>query len=119
VLHKQGKPTGEGPAELAVKNGSGQSIEKLYVAKTDAVDQAREAGYGPGSAADQALWGEDKLGNAGIPEGQTWNGLELLPARYDLLLIGHDRREQLVKHLDLHSGGRYVLEVNDDWTMGR
>ena len=38
---------------------------------------------------------------------------------YDILVVGHDHREQLVKHLDLKSGGRYVLEIKDDWTMGR
>jgi hypothetical protein len=119
VLHSRGKPTGDGAAELAVKNASGESIEKLYVAKTEAVDQARETGASPGSAADTALWGDDQLGNAGIAAGSTWKALHLAEARYDLLLVAHDHREQLVKHLDLKSGGRYVLEVNDDWAMGR
>jgi hypothetical protein len=116
VLHARGKPTGDGPAQLAIKNASGQSIEKLFVAKTEAVDQA---GAAPGSGADEALWGDDQLGNAGIPEGQTWDGLHLAAEHYDILVVGHDHREQLVKHLDLKSGGRYVLEVKDDWTMGR
>ncbi len=119
VLHSRGKPTGDGDAEVAIKNSSGNSIEKLYVAKTEAVDHAREAGASPGSSADEALWGDDQLGNAGIPEGSTWKGLHLGAARYDLLLVAHDHREQLVKHVDLKSGGRYVLEVNDDWAMGR
>ena len=116
MLHAKGKPTGDGPAQLAIKNASGQSIEKLFVAKTEAVDRA---GASPGSAADEALWGDDQLGNAGIPDGRTWEGLHLAAEHYDVLVIGHDRREQLVKHLDLKSGGRYVLEVKDGWTMGR
>jgi hypothetical protein len=116
VLHSKGKPTGDGAAALSIKNASGQSIEKLFVAKTEAVDQA---GASPGSGADEALWGDDQLGNAGIPEGRTWDGLHLAAEHYDVLVVGHDHREQLVKHLELKSGGRYVLEVKDDWTMGR
>lgn len=119
VLHSKGKPSGEGAAELAVKNSSGEGIEKLYVAKTEAVDRAHEAGNSPGSAADEALWGDDQLGNAGIPDGRTFKSLHLAADHYDVLLVAHDHREQLVKHLDLKSGGRYVLEVNDAWMMGR
>jgi len=119
VLHAKGKPTGDGAAELAVKNASGTGIEKLYVAKTDAVDKAHEAGASPGSDADQALWGEDRLVSAGIADGAVWAGLHLEPAHYDVLVIAKDHREQLVKHLNLKSGGRYVLEIKDDWTMGR
>src|SRR5262245_26741416 len=116
VLHSKGKPSGEGAAELAVKNSSGESIEKLYVAKTAAVDNANAS---PGSGADEALWGDDQLGKAGIQDGGTLKALHLSADHYDILLVGHDHREQLVKHLDLKSGGRYVLEVNDDWVMGR
>src|SRR5882672_23897 len=113
VLHAKGKPSGEGAAELAIKNSSGVGIEKLYVAKTEAGDKAREAGASPGSGADEALWGDDQLGNAGISEGTTFKGLHLAADHYDILLVANDHREQLVKHLDLKSGGRYVLEVND------
>jgi hypothetical protein len=116
VLHSKGKPSGEGAAELAIKNSSGEGIEKLYVAKTAAVDNAHAS---PGSGADEALWGDDQLGNAGILDGSTFKALHLAADHYDLLLVAHDHREQLVKHLDLKSGGRYVLEVNDDWAMGR
>ena len=45
--------------------------------------------------------------------------MHLAAGRYDFLLIGHDQREQLVKHVKLDAGGRYVLEVNDAWMMGR
>jgi hypothetical protein len=119
VLHAKGKPTGEGAAELAVKNASGTGIEKLYVAKTDAVDKAREAGASPGSAADQALWGEDRLVSAGIADGGMWTGTKLEPANYDVLVVAKDHREQLVKHLRLQGGGHYVLEIKDDWMLGR
>jgi len=116
VLHSKGKPSGEGAAELAVKNSSGESIEKLYVAKAAVVDNAHAS---PGSGADEALWGDDQLGNAGIAEGSTFKALHLAADHYDILLVAHDHREQLVKHLDLKSGGRYVLEVNNAWVMGR
>lgn len=119
MLHSKGKPTGDGAAELALKNSSGSGIDKVYVAKTEAVDQAHESGVSPGSGADEQLWGDDQLGNAGILEGRTWKALHLAEGRYDVLLVAHDHREQLVKHLDLKSGGRYLLEVNDDWMMGR
>ena len=116
VLHSKGKPSGEGAAELAFKNSSGKHIERLYVAKTAAVDNAHAS---PGSDADEALWGDDQLGNVGIQEGATFKALQLPADHYDVLLVAHDHREQLVKHLDLKSGGRYVLEINDDWAMGR
>jgi hypothetical protein len=116
VLHSQGKPSGAGGAELAIKNSSGKHIERLYVAKTEAVDKAHSS---PGSDADEALWGDDQLGNVGIAEGTSFKGLQLAPDHYDVLLVAHDHQEQLVKHLDLKSGGRYVLEVNDAWAMGR
>jgi hypothetical protein len=119
VLHAKGKPTGDGAAELAITNASGSGIDKLYVAKTEAVDKAREGGASPGSDADQALWGDDQLGNAGIADGSTWKALHLSPARYDVLVIAKDHREQLVKHLNLEGGGRYVLEIRDGWAMGR
>jgi len=119
VLHAKGKPTGEGAAELAIKNASGTGIVKLYIAKTEAVDKAREAGASPGSNADQALWGEDRLVSAGIAEDSLWSGVKLEPANYDVLVIAKDHREQLVKHLRLQGGGHYVLELKDDWMLGR
>ncbi len=119
VLHTVGKPTGEGPAELTIKNSSGTSINQLYVATTEAVDKARQAGTHPGTEADQALWGEDQLGNAGIAEGSAWTELQLPAGRYDVLVLAADRREQLVKRLNLQAGGHYVLEVRDAWRQGR
>jgi hypothetical protein len=119
ILHAKGKPTGDGAVEVAVKNLSGEGIEKLFVAKTEAVDKAHEAGASPGSDADQALWGDDQLGNSGIADGSTWTGLHLPPSHYDVLVVAKDHREQLVKHLNLQAGGRYVLDIGDSWTMGR
>src|SRR5262249_21872670 len=119
VLHAKGKPTGQGAAELTVKNSSGTGIHRLYIAKTDAVDQAKERGAAPGSGADAALWGDDQLGNAGIPEGQSFSSLHVEEGRYDVLVVDKDNREQLVKRLKLQSGGRYVLEIGDAWTMAR
>jgi hypothetical protein len=119
VLHAKGKPSGEGDAQLVVLNSSGETIEKLFIAKTEAVDRAKEAGASPDSDADKALWGDDQLGNAGLGEGSKFKGLHLAADHYDILLVAHDHREQLVEHLDLKSGGRYLLEVKDAWAMGR
>ncbi len=119
VLHSAGKPSGDGPARLTVKNSSGVTIERLYVARTAAVDAAAAAGVKPGSDEDLALWGEDQLGNAGIQAGQTFHGLVFQEARYDFLAVAHDHREQLVKGIELRSGGKYKLEIGDAWAMGR
>jgi hypothetical protein len=119
VLHARGKPTGEGPARLDVKNGSDVAVERLHVAKTEAVDRARGSGAAPGSDEDTALWGDDQLGNAPIAPGKTFTSLALPEGRYDVLATDHDGREQLVKGLHVKAGGKYVLELRDDWTQAR
>jgi hypothetical protein len=119
VLHTKGKPSGDGAAELTLKNSSGRGIQRVHVAKTEVVDKAHAGGISAGTEADQALWGEDQLGNVGIGDGKTWAALHLPPAHYDVLLIADDRREQLVKHLNLQAGGKYVLEIRDAWRQGR
>ena len=116
VLHAAGKPSGDGPAHVSVKNSSGVAVERLYVAKMEDVDRAHAA---PGSEEDVALWGEDQLGNAGIRENDTFHGLAVADGRYDVLVVDHDHREQLVKALNLRSGGKYVLEIGDAWATGR
>lgn len=119
VLHARGKPTGSGTAAVKVLNSSGTAIDKLYVAKTEDVDKARAAGASPGSAEDDALWGDDELGRAGLDEGKTFDDLKLPEGRYDVLVVDKGGREQLIKSLRLQPGGRYVLEIGTDWTMGR
>jgi hypothetical protein len=119
VLRTLGKPSGDGAAELTIKNASGASINQLYVAKTESVDKAREAAAHPGTEADQTLWGDDQLGNAGIADGSSWAQLRLPPDRYDVLVVAADRREQLVKHVNLQAGGHYVLEIREAWRQGR
>jgi hypothetical protein len=86
VLQTKTKPTGQGMAELALVNSSGTTVAQLYVAPSESVDRAREAGAQPGSEADKTLWGADQLGNASIGEGSTWQALQLPPALYDVLL---------------------------------
>ncbi|HEX7671342.1 MAG TPA: hypothetical protein VF395_17230 [Polyangiaceae bacterium] len=119
VLHAKGKASGDGPVRVDVLNSSGVSIEKLYVAKAEAVDKARAGGAIPDSDADIALWGEDRLGNAGLLEGHTFDGLALPEGRWDVLVVDHDHREQLVKHLTIRAGRKYVLEIGTDWTQAR
>ncbi|HET9955307.1 MAG TPA: hypothetical protein VFQ61_12420 [Polyangiaceae bacterium] len=119
VLHGQGKPTGAGDAELTIKNSSGASVAQLYITKTEVVEQAHKAGVSAGTEADRNLWGADELGNASIGDGSTWSALHLPPARYDVLVVATDHREQLVKRLNLQAGGKYVLELRDAWKRGR
>jgi hypothetical protein len=119
VLHARSKPTGEGPARVDLLNSSGETIQRVFIASTEDVDKAKAAGVSPGSAEDQALWGEDHLGNAGITEGQTFKGIELPAGRFDFLFVDAEGREQLVKGLRLNAGTRYVLEVGSAWRMGR
>lgn len=119
VLHAVGKPSGTGAAQLDVKNGSDVSVNRLYVAKTDAVRKAKEAGVAPGSSGDAALWGDDQLGNAPLSAGKTFTGITLPEGRYDLLAVDPDGREQLVQGLGLKAGGKYRLELRDDWAMAR
>src|SRR5690349_8313094 len=119
VLHSKGRPSGSGTAAVRVLNSSGETIDKLYVAKTEDVDKARAAGAHPGSAEDDALWGDDELGRAGLDEGKSFDDLKLPEGRYDVLVVDKGGREQLIKNLRIQSGGRYTLEIGTDWTMGR
>lgn len=119
VLHAKGRPKGDGAAHLDVKNSSGVSIQQLYIAKTEDVARAKAAGVSPGSAEDVALWGADHLGNGAISAGATLPGLELDEGRYDFLAVDPDKREELVKGIRVHAGGRYVLEIGDAWALTR
>jgi hypothetical protein len=118
VLHAKGH-TGSDGAHVDVLNSSGVPIEKLHIAKTETVDRARSAGVTPDSPEDDALWGNDELGNAGLVEGHTFKDLTLPEGRYDVLVVDHDHREQLVKHLSLHAGRKYILEIGTAWTQAR
>src|ERR1041385_8551974 len=119
VLHAKGKPTGNGTAAVLVLNSSGTTIDKLYDAKTEDVNIARAAGAHPGSADDDALWGDDELGRSGLDEGKTFDEIKLPEGRYDVLVVDKGGREQLIKNLRIQSGGRYTLEIGTDWTMAK
>jgi hypothetical protein len=119
TLHAKGKASGEGPAEVTVMNASGVVVEGLYTALTAKVDQARASGVEPGSAEDEALWGDDHLGRASLGEGKSSEPLLLPEGRYDVLAVDHDKRELLVKGLRLKPGGKYTLELADGWAQAR
>jgi hypothetical protein len=119
VLHGKGKPTGDGPARVDIQNSSGVGVHRLYIAKTDAVERAKVAGVQPGSGEDDAVWGTDRLGNEGLPDGRTFDGVVLEADHYDVLVTDADNREQLVKHLNVKAGGKYVLEIGNNWTLAR
>ncbi len=119
VLHAKGRPQGDGPAHIDVKNSSGVAIDQLYIAKTEDVARAKASGVSPGSAEDVALWGADHLGNGGLSPNAIFPGLELGEGRYDVLAVDPDKREELVKGIRVHAGGRYVLEIGDSWALTR
>lgn len=119
VLHAKGKASAEGPVRVDVLNSSGVTIEKLFVQKSETVDHAKAAGVAPDSEEDADLWGEDRLGHQGLLEGHTYDELALPEGRYDVLVVDHDHREQLVKHLLVRGGRKYVLEIGDAWTQAR
>ena len=119
VLHAKGKPKGDGPAHIEVKNASGVSIQKLFVAKTEDVDRARVKGIAPGSSEDEAVFGDDELGNAALLNGHALRALELPEGRYDVLVVDPEHREQLVKGLPVQAGGEYTLEIRSNWTRPR
>ena len=117
VLHAKGASQGHGAA-VTVMNTSGTRVERLHVASTERVDRARASGVAPGSAEDDALWGNDLLDRAGLAENSTFP-VELEPGRYDVLAVDHDGREELVKGLRLSAGRKYVLELGSDFRMAR
>jgi hypothetical protein len=119
VLHAVGKPTGEGAARVRVKNASGVTIEKLYVAKAAQAEASSALAADPGSPEGSAVWGDDQLDNAALADGRTFDALALAEDRYDVLVFDHDRREQLVKGISVRAGGKYLLEIRDDWAIAR
>jgi hypothetical protein len=119
VLHARGRPSGDGPGTVEVKNSSGVTVQRLFIAKTEDVNRARAGGVQPDSAEDQELFGDDRLDNAGLIDGHSFPGVTLPAGRYDFLVVDPDQREQLIKGLKISAGGKYVLEVGSDWTQAR
>jgi len=119
TLRAMGRATGDGPAEMTVKNVSGVGVQHLFVARTEVVDKARARGVEPGSAEDEAIWGDDHLDRVTLREGSTSEPIVLQEGRYDVLALDPDQREQLVKGLRLKPGGKYTLELVDNWALAR
>jgi hypothetical protein len=117
VLHAKGRSSSSAAA-VTVSNTSGATIDHLFIAKTEAVDKARQAGVAPGSPEDSDLWGEDQLGSADLSENSVFP-ISLPEGRYDVLVVDKDRREELVKGLKLAAGRKYVLDVGTDWQLAR
>lgn len=118
-LTKLGAPTGNGPAEVEIVNGSGEQISNLYLALSSSVKKARLQGVEPGSPGDIELWGEDLLGQAGLRKDSSFRVSELVPDRYDVLVTDPAGREQLIRGLKLEPGGRYRLKLTDRWQRRR
>ena len=112
-----GKTTGEGATSLILKNNSGSSVHRLFVAKHAAVKKAGPKVL-PDSPAGALLWGHDVLDDP-ISEGAEAE----LPApeagRWDYRLVDGDGRDQHVSGLRFKSGGRYRLELGNNWRLPR
>ena len=66
----------------------------------------------PNSPEGDALWGPDLSGRA-IGTGQSQPIKVPEPGNWDARAVDRDGREQLITHLHLGAGGKYILELND------
>lgn len=103
-------PSGSGHIDFSVKNLTDVPINTFYLAKTERIDAAGPNGVDPTSPEGQAIWGADLSGNA-IGVGQTQAIGVPAPGNWDARAVDRDGREQLITHLHLGAGGKYILEL--------
>jgi hypothetical protein len=100
---------GSGPIDFTLKNLSDTPINTFYLAKTERVT-AKGNAFDPNTQEGAELWGPDLSGHA-IPVGQTQSISVPSPGNWDARAVDRDGREQLVTHLRLAAGGKYILEL--------
>jgi hypothetical protein len=105
-------PTGSGSIDFTVKNLSSAAINTFYLAKTERVNATGKERVDPNSPEGDALWGPDLSGRA-IGTGQSQPIPVPEPGNWDARAVDRDGREQLITHLHLGAGGKYILELND------
>jgi len=105
-------PTGSGPIDFTVKNLSSASINTFYLAKTERVNATGKQRIDPNTPEGDELWGPD-LGGRAIGTGESQAIKVSEPGNWDARAVDRDGREQLITHLHLGAGGRYILELYD------
>jgi hypothetical protein len=105
-------PTGSGSIDFTVKNLSSAGINTFHLAKTEKVNATGKEHVSPHTPEGEALWGPDLLG-AAIGHGQSQPVKVSEPGNWDARAVDRDGREQLITHLHLGAGGRYILELYD------
>ena len=105
-------PTGNGAIDFTVKNLSSAGINTFHLAKTEKVNATGREHVSPTTPEGEALWGPDLLGSA-IGKGQSQPVKVPEDGNWDARAVDRDGREQLITHLHLGAGGRYILELYD------
>jgi len=114
TLLQLGAPTGVGPVDFQVENRTDAIVNNLYLAKTERVKAAPRRAFESATPEQAALWGDDLLRSGLEPGGKLGIAVDE-PGSYDARLVDRDGNEQHVAGLRLQAGGRYVLEVHDNW----
>ena len=114
TLRQLGTPTGVGPVDFQVENRTDAIVNNLYLAKTERVKAAPRQAFESATPEQAALWGDDLLRSGLEPGGKLSIAIDE-PGTYDARLVDRDGNEQHVAGLRLQPGGRYVLEVHDNW----
>jgi hypothetical protein len=104
--------TGSGPIDFTVKNLSSSAINTFHLAKTERVTATGKGWVDPNTPEGDALWGPDLSGQA-IGTGKSQPIRVPEPGNWDARAVDRDGREQLITHLHLGAGGRYILELYD------
>ncbi len=109
--------TGSGPIDFRVKNLTDVAINTFYLAKTERVTGTGKERVEPNSPEGDALWGPDLSGQA-IPRGESQPIPVPSPGNWDARAVDRDGREQLITHLRLAAGGKYILELYEgNWRV--
>ena len=107
---------GDGPIDFSVKNLTDVPINTFYMAKTERVTAAGNT-IDPNTPAGDELWGPDISGQA-IPVGKSQSINVPSPGNWDARAVDRDGREQLITHLRLAAGGKYILELYEgNWRV--
>jgi hypothetical protein len=108
---------GAGAIDFSVKNLTDVPINTFYLAKTERVTATGQNRVDPNTPEGDALWGPDLSGQA-IPVGQSQPIKVPSPGNWDARAVDRDGREQLVTHLHLAAGGKYILELYEgNWRV--
>jgi hypothetical protein len=109
--------TGQGAVDFSVKNLTSVPINTFYLAKTEQVEAHGEHKVDANTPESEALWGPDLTGGA-IPVGKAQSITVSSPGHWDARAVDRDGREQLITHLHLDAGGKYILELYEgNWRV--